>query len=90
VVEAATLSDNSKKIVFHLHNAEIIRFIGSLPRGYRSLVVESALVAYMATGSGRTMIDQLHSRKKDRQVVAAVHRQEKVEHVFQKLKGDFD
>jgi hypothetical protein len=89
-VGASTLSDNSKKIVFHLHNAEIIRFIGSLPRGYRSLVVESALVAYMETDSGRTMIDQLHSRKKDRQGVAAVHGQKKGENVFHKLKGDFD
>jgi len=84
------LSANSKKTIFHLHNAEIIRFIRSLPRGYRSLIVESALIAYMETDSGRTMIDHLNCRRSDREGGLAAHRQQKDENVFHKLKGDFD
>jgi len=84
------LSINSKKMIFHLYNPEIIQFINSLPRGYRSLVVESALMTYIETDAGRTLVNQLQYRKKDGQKITPTNRHSKVENVLQKLKGDFD
>jgi hypothetical protein len=89
-VEALTLSINSRKMIFHLYNPEIIEFINSLPRGYRSLVVESALMTYIETDAGRTLVNQLQYRKKDREKITPASRQHKVGNVLQKLKGDFD
>ena len=90
LVEAFTLSINSKKMIFHLYNPEIIQFINSLPRGYRSLVVESALMTYIETDAGRTLMNQLQYRKKDRQRITPTNRPDKVENALEKLKGDFD
>ena len=84
------MSANSKRMIFHLYNPEIIQFINSLPRGYRSLVVESALMTYIETDAGRTLVNQLQYRKKDRGKIAPTNHQHKVKSVLEKLKGDFD
>jgi hypothetical protein len=89
-MEVLSLSVNSKRMIFHLYNPEIIQFINSLPRGYRSLVVESALMTYIETDAGRTLVNQLQYRKKDRGKIVPTDRQHKVENVLHKLKGDFD
>lgn len=89
-MEALTLSINSKRMIFHLYNPEIIQFINNLPRGYRSLVVESALMTYIETDAGRTLVNQLQYRKKDGEKITPTNRHDKVGNVFQKLRGDFD
>jgi hypothetical protein len=77
-------------MIFHLHNPDIIQFINSLPRGYRSLVVESALITYVETEAGRTLVKQLQYRKHDGQNMTPKNRRDNVENVLHKLKGDFD
>ena len=84
------MSSNSKRMIFHLHNPDIIQFINSLPRGYRSLVVESALITYIETEAGRTLVKQLQYRKHDGQNITPKHRRDNVKNVLHKLKGDFD
>jgi hypothetical protein len=79
----------SKRIILHLHNSQIVQFIRNLPRGYRSLVVESALAAYMKTDAGQALMNQLEYRK-DKGKSTTGNRQDKVEDVLDKLKGDFD
>jgi anti-anti-sigma regulatory factor len=54
------------------------------------LVVESALITYVETAAGRTLVNQLQYRKKDGQNVTPTNRQDNVENVLHKLKGDFD
>jgi len=79
----------SKRIVLNLCMPEVIEMIESLPRGYRSLAVESALVAYMETSAGKNLLNQLRhrSRKYKGRKPAKTGRRE---NVYKKLKGDFD
>ena len=77
-------------MIFHLHNPDIIQFINSLPRGYRSLVVESALITYVETEVGRTLVNQLQYRKHDGQDITPKKPPNNLENVLHKLKGDFD
>jgi len=79
----------SKRVVLHLHNPLIVQFISNLPRGYRSLVVESALATYMKTEAGQELMNHLEYRK-DKGKSTTGNRQDKVEDVLDKLKGDFD
>lgn len=79
----------SKRVILHLHNSQIIQFIRNLPRGYRSLIVESALAAYMKTDVGQELISQLEYRKGKGKSTAG-KRQGSSENVFDRLKGDFD
>ena len=46
----------SKRMRFTFYNEEVIEFIDALPRGYRSSVMESAMLAYVRTGGGKKLI----------------------------------
>ena len=46
----------SKRMRFTFYNDEVIEFIDALPRGYRSSVMESAMLAYVRTGGGKKLI----------------------------------
>jgi hypothetical protein len=54
------------------------------------LVVESALITYVETEVGRTLVKQLQYRKHDGQNIPPKHRRDNVKNVLHKLKGDFD
>jgi len=87
---ALALSTKSKRMIFHLHNPQVIQFINSLPRGYRSLFVEAALVTYMQTDASTTLVNHLQHRKNDAERNTATSRHKNVQNVLHKLKGDFD
>lgn len=56
----------SKRMRFTFYNKEVIEFIDALPRGYRSSVMESAMLAYVRTGGGKKLI-----RKPEKPEIAA-------------------
>ena len=73
-----------KKMVVRLHNQEVIDVVEGLPKGYRSVVIESALRRYLRTDVGRELIENLTRRngKKGVPLVAKGN-------VFRRLEGDF-
>jgi len=73
-----------KKMVIRLHNQEVIDLVEGLPRGYRSVVIESALRNYLRTDVGRELIENLSGRngRKGAPLVARGS-------VFKRLEGDF-
>jgi len=82
------MTNPGKRVVIRLYSPEAIDIIEDLPRGFRSLVVESALISYLETDVGRALINHLHYRKKD----GGNGRRASVggnDSVFGRLKGDF-
>ena len=52
----------AKTIKLTLYTPEVIKIINDLPRGSRSLVVESALLACMQTDAGNALLGHLQHR----------------------------
>jgi len=73
-----------KKMVVRLHNQEVIDLVEGLPRGYRSVVIESALRSYLRTDVGRELIENL-TRRNGKKGVPLVGKG----NVFRRLEGDF-
>lgn len=78
----------SKRITFRSYNPGVIEFLNSLPRGYRSYIIETALSAFMKTGVGKDLIcGQEKGRKKQETIVL---QSSETEGLLDRLKGDFD
>ena len=73
-----------KKMVVKLHNQEVIDLVEGLPKGYRSVVVESALRSYLRTDVGRELVENL-SRRNGSKGAPPIARG----NVFKRLEGDF-
>ena len=50
-----------RRVTIRLYNPEIIRMIESVPRGLRSTVIQSALVAYLESGRHCTLLKNFDS-----------------------------
>lgn len=79
----------TKTIKLTLYTPEVIEVINDLPRGSRSLIVESALIAYMQTDSGCALLNHLRHRncKEEKQQITNSNNKT---NIFKKLKGDFN
>ena len=73
-----------KKMVVRLHNQEVIDVVEGLPKGYRSVVIESALRRYLRTDVGRELIENLTRRNGKKGVPLDAKG-----NVFRRLEGDF-
>lgn len=73
-----------KKMVVRLHNQEVIDLVEGLPKGYRSVVIESALRSYLRTDVGRELIENLSRRNGSGGAPLIARRS-----VFKRLEGDF-
>ena len=73
-----------KKMVVRLHNQEVIDLVEGLPKGYRSVVIESALRSYLRTDVGRELIENLSRRNGSGDAPLIARRS-----VFKRLEGDF-
>ena len=81
----------TKTIKLTLYTPEVIKIINDLPRGSRSLVVESALIAHMQTDSGRALLSHLrHRSSKGKTQKQRISNRDDTTDVFKKLKGDFN
>lgn len=78
----------AKTIKLTLYTPEVIKIINDLPRGSRSLIVESALIAYMQTDSGRALLSPLLHRNSIGKKEQTTDGKGTAD-VFKKLKGDF-
>ena len=76
-----------KKMVVRLHNQEVIDLVEGLPKGYRSVVIESALQSFLRTDLGRELIETLTCRNgnKGERGVPLLNGG----NVFKRLEGDF-
>lgn len=79
----------TKTIKLTLYTPEVIKVINELPRGSRSLIVESALIAYMQTDPGNALLSHLHHRNSKGKKQQTTHRDDTAV-IFKKLKGDFN
>ena len=52
-----------KRIPIRFVSPEAIELIEQLPRGFKSMIVESAVVAYLDTVAGKKITDRLIKRK---------------------------
>ena len=77
-----------KRITFRSYNLEIIEFLNSLPRGYRSYIIETALSAFMKTGAGKTLMRSLEKGQKEQETT--VLQSSETKGLLDRLKGDFD
>ena len=82
------MTNSGKRVVIRLYSPEAIDLIEGLPRGFRSLVLESALMSYRKTDIGQALINHLQYRKKDggNGKKAPVRGNDSL---FSQLKGDF-
>ena len=55
-----------ERIRFSSYNDEVSDFIKGLPRGYRTFVIESALLAYMKTDAARTFMAKVESKPRNK------------------------
>lgn len=84
------MTDNGpKRIAIRICTPDVIELIDLLPRGFKSLVVESALAAYLNSDTGKMLIEQLIHRKNHQQKPTKTLSSKK-EVVFSHLKGDFN
>ena len=74
----------SKKVVVKLHDDEVIKMVEGVPRGYRSVVIESALRSYIRTEVGQELIRNL-TRRNGIKPAARVTKGS----LFKRLEGDF-
>ena len=74
----------SKKVVVKLHDDEVINLVEGVPRGYRSVVIESALRSYLRTEVGQELIQNLTRRNKKNGAVRVTKGS-----LFKRLEGDF-
>lgn len=77
-----------KRITFRSYNPGVIEFLNSLPRGYRSYIIESALAAYMKTGVGKDLMHGLEKGRKEQETNLLQGSETKG--LLERLKGDFD
>lgn len=83
------MSNNApKRIAIRICTPDVIELIDLLPRGFKSLVVESALAAYLNSDTGKMLIEQLIHRK-NHQHNPSKPPSSKEDVVFNRLKGDF-
>ena len=78
------MSKKPTKVVIKLHDQEVIDIVKELPRGYRSVVIESAIRNYARTAVGRELIENLTRRngKRGLSIVSGGN-------VYKRLEGDF-
>ena len=82
-----------KRITFRSYNSGVIEFLNSLPRGYRSYIIEAALAAYMKTGAGKALMrGQEKGRKEQDTTVLQSSKTTGLSEkgMLDKLKGDFN
>ena len=83
------MSDNGpRRIAVRICTPNVIELIDLLPRGFKSLVVESALAAYLESDTGKMLINQLLHRKNHQKNVQNSSAS-RVGADFRRLKGDF-
>jgi hypothetical protein len=77
-----------KRITIRFCTQEVIDMIESLPKGYKSMIVESAVAMYRNSEAGNKLFEQLNNRKKQ---LSDLPKQNKPEKPFpcEHLKGDF-
>ena len=73
-----------KRIVVRIHSRKATEVIEALPRGYRSFVMEAALMAFIRSDEGAALLDSLGCRS--RIPGGSSERRD----VFGNLRGDFD
>ena len=56
-------TNGPKRIAVRICTPDVIELFELLPRGFKSLVVESALTAYIKSDTGQLLINQLIQRK---------------------------
>jgi len=61
---------SSKRIAIRFCTPEVINLIESLPRGYKSMIVESALKTYLESDIGQKLTEQLNRRKMSQTIVS--------------------
>jgi hypothetical protein len=77
-----------RRVTIRLYNPEIIRVIESVPRGLRSAVIQSALAAYIESGTHRTLFKNLQPDADLRPLrIITNHGEER--DLFTRLTGDF-
>ena len=77
-----------RRVTIRLYNPEIIRVIESVPRGLRSAVIQSALAAYIESGTHRTLFKNLqHDADPSPLRIITDHGEER--DLFAQLTGDF-
>ncbi len=83
------MTDNGpKRLAIRICTPDVIELIDLLPRGFKSLVVESALSAYLNSDTGKMLIEQLVHRKNHQQKSTKIPSSKEAV-VFNRLKGDF-
>jgi hypothetical protein len=55
---------STKRIAIRFCTPQVIDLIETLPRGYKSMIIESALTTYLNSEVGQRLTDQLKLRKK--------------------------
>lgn len=82
-----------KRITFRSYNTGVIELLNSLPRGYRSYIIEAALSAYMKTSAGKDLMRGLEKGRKE-QETSVLQSSETTslseKGLLDKLKGDFN
>jgi hypothetical protein len=81
-----------KRIVLTLCRPDVIELVERLPRGYRSLVFEAALLAYMRSDTGSDILASVEARKdlkkgRSKKKLSTNHQKQDL---LERLKGDFD
>ncbi|PIP38094.1 MAG: hypothetical protein COX19_14705 [Desulfobacterales bacterium CG23_combo_of_CG06-09_8_20_14_all_51_8] len=88
---------STKRIAIRFCTPQVIDLIEKLPRGYKSMIIESALTTYLNSEIGQRLTDQLKLRKKQLDSISKSvkppkpHRPSKPEKEFlrNQLNGDF-
>ncbi|MDA8404542.1 MAG: hypothetical protein M0Z56_10170, partial [Desulfobacteraceae bacterium] len=83
------MSDHStKRIAIRFCTPDVIDVIEQLPKGFKSMIVESAMTAYLDSEVGKRLLAQLNLRKKQ---LGSVSKSPAPRHeaLFNQIKGDF-
>jgi hypothetical protein len=80
--------DCCERIVARLFDPKVIENLELIPRGYKSMIIESALSEYFKSDNGHKLIDRLQHRKNKKQIVLQPPACPP-NGVFKQLKGDF-
>jgi hypothetical protein len=82
--------DSVKRMVIRLYSREVITLMENLPRGFRSLVVESALTAFLDSDNGRVLLTHLGRRRERSRTPPETKGGAKEKNgLMARLKGDF-
>ena len=68
---------SSKRIAIRFCTPQVIDLIETLPRGYKSMIIESALTTYLNSEIGQRLTDQLKLRKKQLDSISKPPKQSK-------------